>query len=284
MADNLPWHPYWSILTLDPEFDFGDMIDALMCMDGMFPDFPPSGGNLSFNGNMSPVEGVDYTVGTIDTGAYGVWNSPIPNNDYSIIIVPSDHPSCQPKSPPFAYGWNKRVVIPSGIPTDVGFGLYKCIPYSLGMKPWMDMAYAGTARQYLHDIGNDSPTFEQRAWTLIYMMWRFNFRDSLFPTSPLPAHVDITGVEITPHTGNVGQAVNIKTTFTNLGEQPRTVKTHYQVIAHHQSLVAGTNFTDTLQSGQSIEINHGWVITADAKRFQDLTGGEYIEICSNLNG
>jgi hypothetical protein len=284
MADNLPWHPNWNIIVLDPSFDWSKIIDAILCMDGMFPDFPPLGGNFSFTGNTSPIEGVDYTVGTVDTGPYGVWNAPIPKNDYSIMIVSSDHPSCQPKPPYFAHGWNKRVIIPTGAPVDVGFGLYKNIPYSLGMKPFTDTAWMGTARQYLHDIGNDSPTFEQKAWAMIYVMWRFNFRDSLFPLQPIPAHVDITGVEVTPPTGNVGQGINVKTTFTNLGEQPRTVKTYYQVIAHHQSLVASSNFTDTLQPGQSIEISHGWIITENAKKYQDLTGGEYIEICSNLNG
>lgn len=283
MADNLPWHPDWNIIVLDPSFDGSKVIDAIMCMEGMFPDFPPYQ-NLQFTGVSNPVEGVDYAVGTVDTGAYGVWNAPIPLNDYSIIIVSSDHPSCQPKPPYFAYGWNKRVVIPTGIPSDVGFGMYKNIPYSLGMKPFVDMAYMGTARQYLHDIGNDSPTFEQRAWVMIYVMWRFNFRDSLFPTQPIPAHVDVTSVEVYPPSGNVGQTVNIRTTFTNLGEQTRTVKTYYQVIAHNQSLVAATNFTNSLQSGQSIEIDHTWTITENAKKYQDLTGGENIKICSNLNG
>lgn len=283
MSDKLPWNPTWKIITLDPEFDFGNILEAIICMDGMFPDFPPYG-SLSFTGVSNPLEGVDYTVGTIDTGAYGVWNAPIPVNDYSIIIVPSDHPSCQPKPPYFAYGWNKRVIIPTGTPSDVGFGLYKNIPYSLGMKPWMDMAYSGTARQYYHDIGNDSPTFEQRAWAMVYMMWRFNFRDSLFPTQPIPAHVDITSVEVYPPDGNVGQTVNVRTRFTNLGEQTRTVKTYYQVIAHNQSLVAATNFTDPLSSGQSIEIDHTWTITENAKKYQDLKGEGYIRICSNLNG
>lgn len=283
MADNLPWHPDWNIIVLDPSFDESKIMDAILCMDGMFPDFPPYG-NLSFSGNMSPVEGVHYTTGTVDTGPYGVWNAPIPTNDYSIIIVSSDHPSCQPKPPYFAYGWNKRVVIPTGIPSDVGFGIYKNIPYSLGMKPFIDMAYIGTARQYLHDIGNDSPTFEQKAWAMVYMMWRFNFRDSLFPTQPIPAHVDITNVTVYPSSGNVGQTINVRTAFTNLGEQIRTVKTYYQVIAHNQSLVAASNFSNTLQSGQSIEIDHTWTITENAKKYQDLKGEGFIRICSNLNG
>ena len=119
---------------------------------------------------------------------------------------------------------------------------------------------------------------------MIYMMWRFNFRDSLFPSQPIPAHVEVTNVDVYPPTGNVGETISITSTYTNLGEQTRTVKTYYQVIAHNQSLVAATNFTNEIQGGGSFQTTHNWTITENAKKYQDITGGEYIKICTTLNG
>jgi hypothetical protein len=283
MMVGLPYHSDWEIMVLDPNFTMENLMDAILCMDGMFPDFPPYE-NLTFTMKPSPTLGVDYNKGSIDVGSYGVYDGPVPVRDHTIVIVNSDNELCQPKPIPFAWGWNKRVIVPTSIPSDVGFGIYKNIPYAMGQKLFSDMAFSGTARQYLYDSGNPNPTFEQRAWALIYMMWRFNFRDSVFPSLPLPAHVELSSVVVTPSAGDVGDVVNIKSTFTNYGEIPRTVTSYYQVIAHNQSLVSHGGIEDDILPGEDYTIENNWTISENAKRYQDITGADHIRICANMNG
>jgi len=279
MSDRVPYRSKWTILVLDDSMSLSRISQAVQYLDGMFPQFPPEG--LSLTINLEPEEGVDYVYGEYEMDIIRFSGVPKPTNIWTGLLVADGHPAVNGGALPTGMYDYQRWSHPS--PTlveDLAFAIFHMLPLAHGLAPFVDMEYMSAGRQYLYDNGNPSPEFADKAWAMIYMYWRVNFRDSLFPGMPIPPLVEPSGISIYPDVGDVGDTVTAISSFTNIGEQDKTLPTYFNFIAHNQALIKQGNIPN-IPAGQDHYETVEYVITERAKSYQNT---KPVTICSRVTG
>lgn len=276
MTDRLPYHNEWEILVLGDSLTEIHFLQALSYMNGMFPQFPPP--DLSLNLNFNPIEGVDYVMETYTMGGFTP-EAPKPTRMWTGIFVSETHPAWRDLVHMLPCEPGKWVHPSQSTIEDLSFAIYHMLP-RCGLSGFTDMEYISSARQYLYDNGIIDPEFVQKAWAMIYMYWRVNHADSLFPSLPVPAHVEPQIVGISPTTGNIGEKIAVNTLYKNIGETDKTVPTYYKIIAHNQYLVASGHF-EPVPAGQVHSLAKEYTITEAAYNYQQHTP---VTICTNISG
>lgn len=252
--DRLQFTDNWEILVLDNrviqnEWLLKTKIYGYYTEKFPHPDFPPRkpDGSLynMFNFKYNPVEGVDYVFATYSEEVWGpTRKGPKPIRPNSGIILPEVSPAWRGETPRSMHEMDRFVYPIFNMPDgsvdyeSLAFALFKSVPYARGIyrdyKGYPDLPYLRAAGDYLYkrDGHTDQP-FVVHANAMIYLMYRVNFAETLFPKYLIPAFLIFDDVKAwcNSYPGPIveGSIITVNSKFSNFGEVQRDLNQRYLI-------------------------------------------------------